>query len=208
MITCSRNLFRHLKNWYQTKTNKRMLWHDFLLKKNYWSFSQKKSKYSLFIFIFHICANFQFLFYFLVVTCVFECFQSHCHILKELYEFLWMMSAIIIFEESSFIFSFVSHVWIGDKVTWGWVHIWGGGRENKMSKDKCESLYKKTRMNHLSPRLVSRRQNPLKLSFYSIMILNTISMPCKAGPTKIDEAKGKQEKKSRQYLLYFSNKIH
>ncbi len=36
----------------------------------------------------------------LVVTCVFECFQSHCHILKELYEFLCMMSAIIIFEES------------------------------------------------------------------------------------------------------------
>jgi hypothetical protein len=38
---------------------------------------------------------------------VFECF--HCHILKELYEILCMMSAIIIFEESSFKFSFVSY---------------------------------------------------------------------------------------------------
>ncbi len=179
----------------------------FILKNLLIFFSKKKQIFPFHIYFSHLC-KFSIFFFFLVVTCVFECFQSHCHILKELYEFLWMMSAIIIFEESSFIFSFVSHVWIGDKVTWGWVHIWGGGRENKMSKDKCESLYKKTRMNHLSPRLVSRRQNPLKLSFYSIMILNTISMPCKAGPTKIDEAKGKQEKKSRQYLLYFSNKIH
>jgi hypothetical protein len=41
------------------------------------------------------------------VTCVLEYFQSHCHILKELHEFLWMMGAIIIFGESIFIFSFV-----------------------------------------------------------------------------------------------------
>jgi hypothetical protein len=27
----------------------------------------------------------------LIMTCVFECFQSHCHILKELHEFLCMM---------------------------------------------------------------------------------------------------------------------
>jgi hypothetical protein len=35
----------------------------------------------------------------LVMTCVFECFQSHCHILKELHEFLHMMGAITIFEK-------------------------------------------------------------------------------------------------------------
>jgi hypothetical protein len=30
------------------------------------------------------------------MTCVFECFQSHCHILKQLHEFLHMIGAIII----------------------------------------------------------------------------------------------------------------
>ncbi len=40
----------------------------------------------------------------LIVTCVFECFQSHCHILKELHEFLRTMGAIIILEENIFIF--------------------------------------------------------------------------------------------------------
>jgi len=33
------------------------------------------------------------------MTRVFECFQSHCHILKELLEFLHMMDAITIFGE-------------------------------------------------------------------------------------------------------------
>ncbi len=66
---------------------------------------------SLSIFIFRICFKFSSpKKKTLVTTCVFECFQSHCHNLKELYEFFkkGMMSAIIIFEESSFIFSFVS----------------------------------------------------------------------------------------------------
>jgi hypothetical protein len=35
----------------------------------------------------------------LVMTCVFECLQSHCHILKELLEFLHILSAITIFGE-------------------------------------------------------------------------------------------------------------
>jgi hypothetical protein len=43
----------------------------------------------------------------LIMTCVFDCFESHCHILKELHVFLRMMCAITIFEESIFIFSFV-----------------------------------------------------------------------------------------------------
>jgi hypothetical protein len=41
------------------------------------------------------------------MVCAFERFQLHCHILKELHNFLPMMGAIIIFEESVFIFSFV-----------------------------------------------------------------------------------------------------
>ncbi len=65
---------------------------------------------------------------------VFECFQSHCHILKELHEFLHMMGAIIIFGENIFMFCFVIIDWSQSQL--GWVHIWGGRRENKMSKDE------------------------------------------------------------------------
>jgi hypothetical protein len=55
-----------------------------------------------------------------------------------------MIGATTIFRENSFIFSFVG------LVIWGWAHIWGGGRENKMSKDECETFYKQIRMNHLT----------------------------------------------------------
>ncbi len=51
------------------------------------------------------------------MTCVFKCFQSHCHISKELHEFLCMIGAVTIFGENSFIFNFVG------LVTWGQVHI-------------------------------------------------------------------------------------
>jgi len=49
-------------------------------------------KYSLFIFIFHISTKFQ-------TKYIYECFQSHCHILKELHDFLCMMGATTIFEK-------------------------------------------------------------------------------------------------------------
>jgi hypothetical protein len=45
------------------------------------------------------------------MACVFECFQSHCHILKELHKFLCMMVAITIFGENIFTFSFVVMDW-------------------------------------------------------------------------------------------------
>jgi arginine exporter protein ArgO len=45
----------------------------------------------------------------LIVTCVFECFQS-IHILKKLHEFLCMMGAF--FDEYSFIFNFVGYGWM------------------------------------------------------------------------------------------------
>jgi hypothetical protein len=51
------------------------------------------------------------------MTCVFDRFQSHCHISKELHEFLCMIGSIIFFGENNFIFSFVGFV------AWGWVHI-------------------------------------------------------------------------------------
>jgi hypothetical protein len=57
------------------------------------------------------------------------------------------MGAIIIFGESIFIFNFVIMDWWQSQL--GWVHIWRGGRENKMLEDECESFYNQIRMNHL-----------------------------------------------------------
>jgi hypothetical protein len=65
-------------------------------------------KYSIFIFIFHICAKLQTQKKKgLVMTCAFECFQSHSDIFKKIHVFL--MGAITIVGESSFMFSFVSY---------------------------------------------------------------------------------------------------
>ncbi len=45
-----------------------------------------------------------------MMTCVFECIQSHGHILQELHEFLNIMSAITVcLEKISFIFNFVGY---------------------------------------------------------------------------------------------------
>jgi len=82
------------------------------------------------------------------MTCIFERFQSHCHNLKESHEFLGMMGAKIIFRESIFIFCFVIMDWWQSQL--GWVHIWGGGSKNKMSKDDYELVYNQIRMNHLT----------------------------------------------------------
>jgi hypothetical protein len=45
----------------------------------------------------------------MVMACVFECFQSHGHILKELNAFCLMKDAITIFGKNIFIFSFVDY---------------------------------------------------------------------------------------------------
>jgi len=72
------------------------------------------------------------------MTWKFECFQSHCYILKELHEFLSTMGALIIFGEGSFVFNFnfvffFGKLWIGDKVIWVCVYNLKGDWENKMS---------------------------------------------------------------------------
>jgi hypothetical protein len=100
MTTCSKNLFKHFKFCYQTKINGEKLQHVFQFFMNLMIFSFKKKV------IKYLCKK--------QIqekkTCqVFECFQSHCHILKKLHEFLNMMSAIFIFEKNSFIFSFVGY---------------------------------------------------------------------------------------------------
>jgi len=60
MTTCSRNLIKYLKNYYQTKTTKEMSQHDFQKKIKSNDFFLKKImiKYFFVIWIFHICAKF------------------------------------------------------------------------------------------------------------------------------------------------------
>ncbi len=85
----------------------------------------------------------------LVMTCVFECFQSHCHILKELYEFLCMMSAIIIFEESGFMFRFVRYELVTRSLEAGCTFE-EVAEKIKSLKDECESFYNQIQMNNLT----------------------------------------------------------
>jgi hypothetical protein len=47
-----------------------------------------------------------------------------------------MIGAITVFGKNILIFTFVVMDWWQSQL--GWVHIWGGDRENKMSKDECE----------------------------------------------------------------------
>jgi len=77
-----------------------MLQHGFYFFANLMTFLSKKKDqmFSFHIYFSHLCKiSNQKKKKRLIVTCVFECFQSHCHILKELHEFLGMMGAIIIF---------------------------------------------------------------------------------------------------------------
>jgi len=59
------------------------------------------------------------------------------------------MGAITIVGESSFMFSFVSYGLVTKSLGVG-CNIWGGGTENKLSKDDCEYFYNQIRMNHLT----------------------------------------------------------
>ncbi len=83
MMTCSGNLFKHLKHCYQTKTNSEISQHDFHCFENLMTLKKKVIKYFIFIFIFHICPKFQTQKKIekekerlIVTVCVFECFQS------------------------------------------------------------------------------------------------------------------------------------
>jgi acyl CoA:acetate/3-ketoacid CoA transferase beta subunit len=68
------------------------------------------------------------------MTYVFQCFQSHCHILKELHEFLCLISAITIIGKNSFIFSFVDYALVtkslGPRCTF----------EEVVEKTKCQDI--------------------------------------------------------------------
>ncbi len=136
-------------------------------------FSKKTFKYYLSIFIFHICAGFQ----------TKKKRKNTCHDMC-----IWMCSIDMVTFWKNYMIFFVydechnhfwrkwfCELWIGDKVTWGWVHIWGGGKENKMTKERWMWIFLQSNSNE-SSHLVPRGQNPFKL-LYSVMILNTISLP-------------------------------
>ncbi len=88
-----------MKICYQAKTNKEMSQYDFQFFGNLMIFFSKDIDDQMFlshVYFAHLCKfsnqknkN--------VVTIVFECFQSHCHILKELHEFLCMINALTMF---------------------------------------------------------------------------------------------------------------
>jgi flagellar biosynthesis protein FlhB len=60
MMTCSRNLSKHLKHCYQTKTNKEMSKHDFQFFANLMNFLIKKSLNFFFLYLFFtIVQNFK-----------------------------------------------------------------------------------------------------------------------------------------------------
>jgi hypothetical protein len=141
-MTCSSNLFKHLKFCYQTRINRKLSQHDFLIfcKSNDFFFF-KKWPSTLFSYLFFtLVQNLRqkkkrrF-----VIACVFEFSNNIVTFWKNyILFFLRMMGAITIFVGNIFIFSFVVMDWSQSQL--GWVHIWGGGREKKLSKDECESL--------------------------------------------------------------------
>ncbi len=108
MMACSRNKFKWFLKCYQTKTNREMFQHDFQFFTNLMIFSQNINKNPFSYLILKFLYNFKPKKN-LVMACVFECFQSHGHILKELNEFYLMKDAITIFEKNIFIFSFVDY---------------------------------------------------------------------------------------------------
>ncbi len=152
MMTCFRNLSKLFFNCYQTKTNRKMFQHDFQFFADLMIFfSQKKEeviKHCFLIFIFHICAKFQTKEN-LVMTCVFECFQSGGHILKELHDFLCMMGAITIINgQNSFKFNFVDYglvtISLGARAHLkGWQRKWNVKRWTWIFNNQI-------RMNHLT----------------------------------------------------------
>jgi len=103
-MSCSRNLCKHWKHCYQTKTNKEMSKYDFLFFANLMNFlNQKIIKQFLFILTFHNFPKFQTRKKKkLIMTCPFECFQSLKYILKKLHEFSNRMGPIIIFSEMGY----------------------------------------------------------------------------------------------------------
>jgi hypothetical protein len=71
----------------------------------------------------------------LIMSCVFEFFQSHCHILKELHEFFCMMTAITNFRKK--IVSYLV-LWI---MNWWQSHLGLGAHLTRWQrKTKCQKM--------------------------------------------------------------------
>jgi hypothetical protein len=60
------------------------------------------------------------------MTCAFECFQSHCHILKKKHELVY--GGCLDYFWKRWLHIKFGGLWIGDKNIQGWVHMRSGGR--------------------------------------------------------------------------------
>ncbi len=104
MMTCSRNLSKNLKNCYKTKINKEMFQHDFQFFCKYNNFFLPKTKWSNILFsylFFTFVQNFKPKKKKLVMTRVFECFQSHCQMFNYMNFCIWAsIEATILYNDS------------------------------------------------------------------------------------------------------------
>jgi hypothetical protein len=103
-MACSMNLSKHLKNCYKTQIKKECFNMIFNFFANLMTFSSKKKSDQIFPFhiFFHICAKFQTKKKKkLVVTCVFEFFQSHCQMFNYMNFCIWAsLEATILYNDS------------------------------------------------------------------------------------------------------------
>jgi hypothetical protein len=134
-MTCSRNLFNHFFKCYQIKTNREMFQHDFQIFTNLMDFFSKKNMNPFSYLIFTFVQNSKPKKNLGCGMCIwmFSIIWSHFERIK------WNLpyeGCHNHFWKKYFIFRFVDYGLV--TTTWGWVHIWGGGKENKMSKDECD----------------------------------------------------------------------
>jgi hypothetical protein len=143
-----RNLFKQLKDCYQTKTNGEMMQHDFHFLTNIVIFNLKKKRSNI---------PFSCLFFTFVQnskkkkTCCDRCIWMSSitlsHFERITFFFLCIMGTLNYFLRISYLVLWVMDWWQSQL---GLVCIRRGGREYKMSKNECESFYNQIKMNHLT----------------------------------------------------------
>ncbi len=131
-MTCYRNLFKHFKKNYRTKISKNVTtWFSIFWKSNdFFPQKPKVIKYSLLIFIFHICADFK---PEKQEMCIWMFLITLSHFERSTW-ILCMMGAITIFGESSFIFSFVGYGLVIKSLEVGCIF------EKVEEKTKCQKM--------------------------------------------------------------------
>jgi hypothetical protein len=167
MMTCFKNLFKHLKNCYQTKMNREMSQHNSVFCKCTEFFFQKKKKnwwnvpfsYLFFTFVQNIKPQKKNLSW----PVYLNVFNHIVTFWKNYMTFCIQWFAMIIFGKSSFIFRFVGYGLV-TKSFGAWCTF-----EEMVEKSKCQKMNVNlfTTKWEESSHLVSKGQNPLKLLLYT-----------------------------------------